>query len=392
MATKIKSLPFQVVGFEQVAQEIIDGAADASRLTPGVAETLPAGSTPTLEIEGLPGEQVLNLGIPLGPKGDTGEIGPPGPQGPKGDTGDTGPQGPQGPKGDSGDTGPQGPQGPKGDTGDTGPQGPKGDTGDTGPQGTGLTVLGGFSSPAELPDTGNLVGDAYLISGDLWVYDGEGWDNTGNIQGPKGDTGDTGPQGPQGDTGDTGPQGPKGDTGDTGPQGPQGPKGDTGDTGPQGSPGPGVATGGSVGQLLTKASGTDFDTAWVDSPAPPALDPGQVTDPDSEVFGSVSGQRLAQSFGANEQQIGVGQTWQDLTSSRAANTSYQNTTDKPIMVAAYLTVPAARIFQVSSNNSTWLNVQFGDSSIRLQSSIIVPPGWYYRTNGSGTVIWWTELR
>lgn len=51
------------------------------------------------------------------------------------------------------------------------------------------------------------------------------------LQGPKGDTGLTGPQGPQGiqgpkgDTGATGPQGPKGDTGATGPQGPQGPVG-----------------------------------------------------------------------------------------------------------------------------------------------------------------------
>ena len=52
--------------------------------------------------------------------------------------------------------------------------------------------------------------------------------------GPKGDTGDTGPQGPKGDTGDTGLQGPKGDTGDTGPQGPKGDKGDTGPQGPAG--------------------------------------------------------------------------------------------------------------------------------------------------------------
>ena len=62
----------------------------------------------------------------------------------------------------------------------------------------------------------------------------------GNIKGPKGDTGATGPtglQGPKGATGATGPQGPKGDTGATGPQGPQGPKGDTGATGPQGKQG-----------------------------------------------------------------------------------------------------------------------------------------------------------
>ena len=79
-----------------------------------------------------------------------------------------------------------------------GDTGPKGDTGETGPQGP-------------KGDTGET-----------------------GPQGPKGDTGDTGPQGPKGDTGDTGPQGPKGDTGDTGPQGPKGDKGDTGPQGPAG--------------------------------------------------------------------------------------------------------------------------------------------------------------
>ncbi|EPD2326253.1 prophage tail fiber N-terminal domain-containing protein, partial [Escherichia coli] len=68
-------------------------------------------------------------------------------------------------------------------------------------------------------------------------------------QGPKGDTGATGPAGPQGPKGDTGaagpagPQGPKGDTGATGPAGPQGPKGDTGAAGPAGPQGPKGDTG-----------------------------------------------------------------------------------------------------------------------------------------------------
>lgn len=63
----------------------------------------------------------------------------------------------------------------------------------------------------------------------------------GNIKGPKGDPGATGPQGPtgaRGATGATGPQGPKGDTGATGPQGPTGKQGPTGPTGPAGSQGP----------------------------------------------------------------------------------------------------------------------------------------------------------
>lgn len=63
----------------------------------------------------------------------------------------------------------------------------------------------------------------------------------GNIKGPKGDKGATGPQGPagaRGATGATGPQGPKGETGATGPQGPTGKQGPTGPTGPAGSQGP----------------------------------------------------------------------------------------------------------------------------------------------------------
>jgi hypothetical protein len=54
-------------------------------------------------------------------------------------------------------------------------------------------------------------------------------------------------------------QGIQGLQGEPGPQGIEGPKGDTGDTGPAG---PGVAAGGSVGQVLVKASGDDYDTAW----------------------------------------------------------------------------------------------------------------------------------
>lgn len=43
---------------------------------------------------------------------------------------------------------------------------------------------------------------------------------------------------------------------------PQGVKGDTGATGPQGPAGVGVPTGGTTGQVLKKASGTDYDTVW----------------------------------------------------------------------------------------------------------------------------------
>ena len=47
-----------------------------------------------------------------------------------------------------------------------------------------------------------------------------------------------------------------------GPQGPQGPQGATGATGSAGAAGQGVPTGGTTGQVLRKASGTNYDTEW----------------------------------------------------------------------------------------------------------------------------------
>ena len=65
----------------------------------------------------------------------------------------------------------------------------------------------------------------------------------------------------------------KGATGDTGIRGPQGIAGDKGERGPAGERGPvgengvGVPVGGSAGQVLTKASDSDYDTKWDAVPA-----------------------------------------------------------------------------------------------------------------------------
>lgn len=77
--------------------------------------------------------------------------------------------------------------------------------------------------------TGNTNGDAYLISGHIWIWDDTPgvWNDAGQIQGP---AGPTGPQGPAGATGPQGPPGPVGEQGPTGPQGPQGPQGPAGPT------------------------------------------------------------------------------------------------------------------------------------------------------------------
>lgn len=203
-----------------------------------------------------------------GPKGDTGLQGPRGEQGPKGDTGLQGPQGERGLRGLQGATGATGPQGERGPQGATGPQGPKGDKGE---QGTGVTIKGRYDSLSALiaaHPKGN-EGDAYMVGVNLYAWSGTEWIDCGNIQGPKGDKGDTGPQGLRGiqgekgatgERGATGPQGVKGDTGERGPQGLQGPKGDTGLQGPRGEQGATGAAGTAatikVGTVTTGAAGT----------------------------------------------------------------------------------------------------------------------------------------
>lgn len=155
-------------------------------------------------------------------------------------------EGAPGPQGEIGPQGIQGPQGEPGPIGATGPQGIQGIPGPKGDRGTGIAVKGTLGSEAELPALPQEPEDAYIISGDMYVWDGSSWTNVGAFQGPQGEQGPIGPTGPKGDTGATGPQGiqgpigltgptgPQGATGATGPTGLTGPKGDTGDTGPQG--------------------------------------------------------------------------------------------------------------------------------------------------------------
>lgn len=86
----------QIVNAEVVSVETTEDVADA---------------TVKLENETLK----FSFGIPKGPKGDKGDIGPKGDQGEQGPVGPQGPQGEPGPKGDSGPQGEPGPQGPAGD-------------------------------------------------------------------------------------------------------------------------------------------------------------------------------------------------------------------------------------------------------------------------------------
>lgn len=171
--------------------------------------------------------------------------------------------------------------------GPPGPQGPKGDPGDS------YTVKGLYATLSALQSahpTGS-EGDAWFVGTSdsnvvyQWDVDQSAWVNIGVLKGPKGDTGNIGPQGlkgPKGEKGDTGPRGEKGDKGDAftysdftvaqlaalkgekGDTGPQGPKGNTGSKGPKGADGttPNIGTNGNwyLGNTDTgvKAAGTNY--------------------------------------------------------------------------------------------------------------------------------------
>lgn len=292
--------------------------------------------------------EMVNAGKFVGPQGPKGEKGE---KGDKGAVGPTGPQGPKGAKGDKGDPGekgvdgtvvfesltpeqkeslrgvsitavsidvdgnltitfsdgdsenvgniigPQGVPGPKGDKGDVGPagpQGPRGEKGEQGNDGTSLNILGTKESEADLPLSAGK-NDAYLIDGEMWVFDGTNWNNTGKIQGPQGSQGPVGPQGSKGDPGPQGVKGDPGEKGDTGARGitftpvvdskgniswsndgglenPQtvnitGPQGDTGtkgDVGPQGEKGEVGDAGpkGDKGTTFVPSVDTDGNISW----------------------------------------------------------------------------------------------------------------------------------
>jgi len=119
------------------------------------------------------------------------------------------------------------------------------------------------------------------------------------------------------------------------------------------------------------------------------LTQGQAEDDTDTTFGLVSGERLGQAVAANEQQIGVGQTWQDVSGSRSSGTTYQNTTGKPIQVSLNYQNAGNENFQISSDGSTFLDIaKFDDDAENFTG--IVPNNHYYRTTGGSFD--WFELR
>ena len=97
-------------------------------------------------------EEIQNISLTPGPRGDRGE---PGPQGIPGGIGPQGPIGPQGLQGERGQDGQRGERGEQGPIGQTGPAGPQGPIGLTGPKGE--NGRDGVGIPQKLTLSGNTL-------------------------------------------------------------------------------------------------------------------------------------------------------------------------------------------------------------------------------------------
>jgi len=90
--------------------------------------------------------------------------------------------------------------------------------------------------------------------------------------------------------------------------------------------------------------------------------------------------------------IGYGQTWQNVTGSRAANTTYTNSTGKPIEVWVSFTVVSGGIISYLINGVQMARnaaIDIGDS---IPVGFIVPNGATYRCDTTSTLFQWSELR
>jgi hypothetical protein len=90
--------------------------------------------------------------------------------------------------------------------------------------------------------------------------------------------------------------------------------------------------------------------------------------------------------------LGYGQTWQDLTASRALSTTYYNTTGRPIQVSIYCAASGANILSLTVNSVVIANLVSQTTFASLVSGIIPPGASYSAAMASSTTLKWNELR
>ena len=88
--------------------------------------------------------------------------------------------------------------------------------------------------------------------------------------------------------------------------------------------------------------------------------------------------------------FGIGQTWQDVTISRASGVTYTNSTGKPIVIA--ITTVATGGSDILINGVLICSASSSNTSSGIYNSAIVPNGATYKCNFNSTLSNWQELR
>ena len=116
---------------------------------------------------------------------------------------------------------------------------------------------------------------------------------------------------------------------------------------------------------------------------------------DAEVSSAVASGVAPKANTADLKEIGVGQTWQDVTASRALAVTYTNSTGKPIMVIVSTYGGVNNSINASINGS--VAYMFADANVNTGSafcsgSIIIPVAATYNITSVGSKHTWLELR
>lgn len=90
--------------------------------------------------------------------------------------------------------------------------------------------------------------------------------------------------------------------------------------------------------------------------------------------------------------LGVEQTWQNMTGSRAQNTTYTNTTGRPIMVSISTGTASTSSLLVDGLVASSVFVTGASGGNLSVGAVIVPNGSTYRFNSPNAAGAWLELR
>jgi hypothetical protein len=90
--------------------------------------------------------------------------------------------------------------------------------------------------------------------------------------------------------------------------------------------------------------------------------------------------------------LGVGQTWTNVTGSRALGTTYTNSTSNPIFASVYVTGQTTVGVTITVSGNVVATFQWAGTNNNTSTTIIPAGATYSFSTGSGSLGSWWELR